>query len=607
MAIWKLSHGKTSFDDEQYRWLLQNNFLAVHETTGKNQGINFRDKLKSGDIVCLSRSNALKGLYRVEGDELADFDERPFDEGWLLRKCKAIEVLDSEVTYNGQKKGWTPNYNGTFSKVRDEELELFERLILTPYFKTRLSDLGSEFKALSDTIQCNVQKPLGLNTIFYGPPGTGKTYHTIKAAVQVVEPENNFADWCEVKEQYDRLLEQGRIGFVTFHQSYGYENFIEGLSASTENGQISYDKEPGIFRQLCDRAALKIDIEDDPLEKAIEQFKVDLQEKEPTQLTTVQGKRFLVEYHGRTTFTAFPDESTRVGRAGNNAVSINNIRKLYRDEKAQKIYNPSYTKAILAHLKAKYGIPDFSQAVGNESKQNYVLIIDEINRGNISKTFGELITLIEPSKRLGQSESLEVVLPLSKDLFGVPENLYIIGTMNTADRSLAMIDTALRRRFDFVEMMPELALLRGIEIKGINLESLLKVMNLRIETLYDREHTLGHAFFMPVLAAKDNEEEAMRLLVEVFQNKIIPLLEEYFFEDWHKIRLVLGDNQKDSELCFVRELPNNFDNLFGDGHGLNRYEHEEKRFAILSFSHQLWFEPDSYISIYNAVKEDIQF
>jgi 5-methylcytosine-specific restriction protein B len=164
---------------------------------------------------------------------------------------------------------------------------------------------------------------------------------------------------------------------------------------------------------------------------------------------------------------------------------------------------------------------------------NFVLIIDEINRGNISQIFGELITLIEKDKRAGGDESLSVTLPYSKESFSVPSNLYIIGTMNTADRSVEALDTALRRRFDFIEMAPKPEKLDGSEIDGINLRKLLETINGRIELLLDTDHLIGHSYFMNMDGAAG--------LQNAFQNKIIPLLQEYFYGDYGKIGLVIGE------------------------------------------------------------------
>ncbi len=186
----------------------------------------------------------------------------------------------------------------------------------------------------------------------------------------------------------------------------------------------------------------------------------------------------------------------------------------------------------MINYEVEFGIfKQISRIAANDPSNPYVLIIDEINRGNISRIFGELITLIEPTKRAGNSETVEVILPYSREKFTVPNNLYLIGTMNTADRSLALMDTALRRRFDFVEFMPQPEKL-PTDMEGVNLCQLLMTMNQRIEALYDREHTIGHAFFMNVKTIQD--------LALVFQRNILPLLEEYFFEDWDKISQVLG-------------------------------------------------------------------
>jgi 5-methylcytosine-specific restriction protein B len=225
-----------------------------------------------------------------------------------------------------------------------------------------------------------------------------------------------------------------------------------------------------------------------------------------------------------------------------------------------------------------------------------VLIIDEINRGNISSIFGELITLIEPGKRAGADEALSVTLPYSKETFQVPSNLYMIGTMNTADRSLALMDTALRRRFDFVEMMPDYGELDRIgRVKGIDIGKMLSIMNKRIEVLYDREHTLGHAFFMP-LKSGDSDDNRFELMQSIFSNKIVPLLEEYFFEDWEKIRLVLGDQNKRPEHQFITENGSDYDMaaLFGPKADLDSPEENK----LYKRNDEALVHPESYIGIY---------
>ena len=310
---------------------------------------------------------------------------------------------------------------------------------------------------------------------------------------QLEQVEDLLALHAELKRGPKSAEAIQRFAVVTFHQSYGYEEFIEGMRArSDESGNISYPIEPGIFMRLCQRA-----------------------------------------------------------------------------------------NADPAH--------------------RYAIFIDEINRGNISKIFGELISLIEVDKRAGMPDAMSLQLSYSGEHFSVPANVDIIGAMNTADRSLALLDTALRRRFDFVEMMPDLSLLSGAKVKGIELESLLEKLNSRIEALYDREHTLGHAFFMPVKNALDtgDEETAFKQLKIAFQKKIIPLLQEYFFDDWNKIRLVLADNQKqDDNQQFVIEKTDDLDTLFGNHHGLRRHNQQSTTYELKDFDQGVWNMPKAYRSIY---------
>ena len=192
-------------------------------------------------------------------------------------------------------------------------------------------------------------------------------------------------------------------------------------------------------------------------------------------------------------------------------------------------------------------------------KSNFVFIIDEINRGNISSIFGELITLIEESKRIGAKEELKLRLPYSKKLFGVMDNIYILGTMNTADRSIALIDTALRRRFDFVEVLPNEEILNDVYVEGVSIKDMLKKINMRIAALYDREHMIGHSYFIPLINNPD-----LNTLSMIFKKNIIPLLQEYFYEDYEKIGLILGDNNKNDEEKFIVKKYYDYNMLFGN-------------------------------------------
>lgn len=201
-----------------------------------------------------------------------------------------------------------------------------------------------------------------------------------------------------------------------------------------------------------------------------------------------------------------------------------------------------------------------------------VLIIDEINRGNVSRIFGELITLIEGSKRLGQPEALEVTLPYSKEKFSVPSNLFIVGTMNTADRSLAGLDIALRRRFVFIETPPLPDLLDDVEIDGIKVGKLLRVINSRIELLLDKDHCIGHAYFMEL-----KNSSSLQDLASVFRQKIIPLLEEYFFDDWQRIQWILNDHRKPQGFRFIDKPDANVEELFGSDVPINE---RSQRWAI---------------------------
>jgi len=502
-----------------------------------------------------------------------------------------------------------------------KKLELIEFLtnldlsIAYEKLSTQVEEQDADEDSESDEDE-SVSLNMPLNQILYGPPGTGKTYHTVKLSVDAADSgciDINGKSKDEIrqayKKRYDELVQEKRIRFVTFHQSYGYEEFVEGLSAKTEGDRLSYFEKDGIFKQICEHAKDGVGPVDDILDKALNSFIESVELNSSLEVETIKGRKFTVEYHGNTTFRVFPDGTSKDDLGRGYPVSIEHIKALYRNGESAKVYNVSYVKGILRFIQRQYSIPDFA-TVKPQQKANFVLVIDEINRGNMSKIFGELITLIEPSKRLGRPESLKVTLPYSGDSFGVPDNLYIIGTMNTADRSLALMDTALRRRFDFIEMMPDYDALRddngnAYTVSGVDLVKLLDTLNERIAALYDREHMLGHAFFMPVVTAiKAGEQQALTELAKCFQTKIIPLLAEYFFESWQKIRLVLADNRKEKSMQLIKKEKIEFSDLFGDTDYEESFDRGVDTFNLTKFDDVLWHSPATYINMYEKAKTE---
>ncbi len=401
--------------------------------------------------------------------------------------------------------------------------------------RSHIEAIWGEKELVNDDLQSTKHlKKAPLNQILYGPPGTGKTYETKNLAVNIADPTfivpKEFGDTEKRKRitaRYQELVDNGQIVFCTFHQSMSYEDFVEGIKPETIGDNISYSVQPGVFKDLCEKAGVK---SNSNFEDVIERFKTDVIANEPIKINTGRSK-FDVFYRGGLTFKVNPEESEKENP--NYSASIENMRKFYQTNSLKGIYNPSYVSGIVNHLYEKYGLVQYN-TVSDSPNKDYVLIIDEINRGNVSAIFGELITLLEADKRIGQREEVLAKLPYSKDSFGVPANVHIIGTMNTADRSVEALDTALRRRFSFKEIMSEPRLLQEIGFDGFTLDEVLVAINQRIEVLLDRDHTIGHSYFIKI---KNGDTEALR---NAFKNCIVPLLQEYFYGDYEKIALVLG-------------------------------------------------------------------
>ncbi|MFM4838748.1 McrB family protein [Aeromonas veronii] len=433
-----------------------------------------------------------------------------------------------------------------------------------------------------------------LNQILFGPPGTGKTYHTINKALAILDPECLAQHDDDVspearkalKARFDELVKEGRIDFVTFHQSFSYEDFVEGIRAeSREDGGLDYKVEQGVFATLCERARRGgVVVVDAPFEQALQELVEQANQTEDgwVPMRTALGKRFKARYFpDKGTFAI--DQESRQGDRNHDSANMKYVRALYETgEKGG--YSTSYVQGMLDYLKAHCGLALSVDGERHRERKPFVLVIDEINRGNVSRIFGELITLIEPSKRAGASEALTTTLPYSKRPFSVPDNLYLIGTMNTADRSLAGLDIALRRRFVFEEMPPRADLLDGVVIEEegykVDVGRLLHTLNQRIEVLLDRDHCLGHAYFMPLKAAV---KPTMAQLASIFQHQVLPLLQEYFFEDWQRIAWVLNDHRKSKAEAMFLEAPKlELKTLLGDvvvGGQRQRWSINEKAFT----------------------------
>lgn len=562
-----------------------------------------KDKIKIGDKVILWIGGKNAGCYA-----LAEITSKPYvkinsaDNQLWKDKDKNELKADIKITHNLV-------YNPIYKSVLDSYQSLKNLKVgsqgtnfsaTKEEFETLVKISGLDFRNLNYENKTN---HMSLNQILYGPPGTGKTYNSINKAIAIINPDFDLTqDRKIVKEEFDHLVGLGQIVFTTFHQSMSYEDFVEGIKPkveedANENKQVVYEIEDGIFKRLANKAKLTNtsinsnstqysfdDAWDDLISEAEQNIENGTPETLKIQTPNLGLKIIEITERGNLKLKPIYSEDAKEYR-----VSYSRVKRLHEafpdlssvkniDKEFRAVIGGSNSTAywsILNIINPKIIANSNNINIAQESPSTpFVLIIDEINRGNISSIFGELITLIEDSKRLGQIEELEVLLPYSKTKFGVPSNLYIIGTMNTADRSVEALDTALRRRFSFEEMPPrhDLKELEN-EVFGYQLKAILETINKRIVRLLNNDHAIGHSYFL-----NKNEET----LMESFYKNIIPLLQEYFFGDYGKMRLVLGDgfiqfdewNEDDNFFASVDESNTDYD--IKDLYSIIEYKQDNK-------------------------------
>lgn len=569
----------------------------------------------------------------------------------LITLCLYLVFPSSYLPIDSHIRRWLvhhgikiPSFNWEdYERTIDEVKEISNKPFWQIYDEASTENFMNEINSMinnDDLDEATIVSP-SLNRILYGPPGTGKTYQTTELAVQCVAPNwyyefnNEYLDEPEKREliraKYDELTAKGRIAFTTFHQSFSYEDFVEGIrpvviEGNDKNSNISYEVVDGIFKQLCANATTTeqtgstqiVNIEGKNIWK-LSLGNTNLAGDDEIFNECINNDYLLLGWGDDIDFTHCSNRGEVVSRIEqshnislaedpNNykATAVNTFKNLVKigdlviisdgnhkfraiaevtDEyefleteerrgyqqlrkvKWLRIYNPSLPKERLFDKSLSqmtiYQLRNTTinreklkqlltpESTTNSSELPHLLIIDEINRGNISRIFGELITLLEPDKRKGGTDAREVILPYSKLPFSVPSNLHVLGTMNTADKSLAQLDLALRRRFDFIELLPKPELLDGITVHGIAVSEILTVINQRIEVLLDREHTIGHSYFWS-LKDLDLDDEKEIELGNIFKRRIIPLLQEYFFSDWERIGWVLNDPSKHNSEQFIQ-------------------------------------------------------
>ena len=542
--IWDLRQFNT--DEELLQKYKECNF---HDTeTHFKQTFSLFKKIQQWDIVCVKSVHLQKKeMYIYAVWEVLQWYEDWYEYlDWLWHSLPVKwKIIEPRYTVDWAK------YQKTLTKINDEEIkDLLDKLL---------------WKTSSDNIKhlsSDLSKMIDLNTILYWVPGTGKTYNSVNYAVAIIENKSfekiKEEPYEEIKRRYDEYQKAWQIVFTTFHQSFWYEDFIEWIKAEIKNNSVNYDVKPWIFKKLCDTARKNLEDSQKTIDELTKQNNIidnirNLLNESIEKWTKYKIKSwaefYIEEYNDENIYIRNPqnEKADSILLKFNDLISLlsyeNKITSSW--EIVNILWYYTYTRQSDSYLFSLYNeynkrYSESKQNISSEAveRKNYVIIIDEINRGNISKIFWELITLIEPNKRLWEDEAMTVKLPYSHDKdereFWIPNNVYILWTMNTADRSIALMDLALRRRFKFKEIKPDSSLLEWIDVPWVDVKKLFEALNDRIEFLYDKDHLLWHALFWSL-----KNEPTLDKLNSIMLDNIIPLLQEYFHDDWEKIQLVL--------------------------------------------------------------------